>query len=154
MPIPPFGRGFHVSIPDLQAEFNRMVDRLWHSGISTPPFDGQDWAPLIDLIDEPGRYVLTAEVPGLSSEEIDTSFENGAVVLKGRKPATVGDDQERRFVCRERRSGEFCRRVVLAEPVDESAINATCRQGVLEVVLPKKTPATSRTVKIGIRDEG
>lgn len=152
MSLSPFGKGFQISISDLQEEMNRMLDRMWHTGISTAPLDGQKWAPAIDLLDEPNQFVLTAEVPGLNVEDIEVSFEGGELVLKGNKSAGRDEDEEAAYLRRERRYGAFCRRVGLPEQVKEEAVTARCRNGLLEVVLPKKDLPTRKTVKIEVVD--
>ena len=46
----------------------------WHSGISTAPLDGQDWAPTIDVVEDHENYYVQAEIPGLSAEDVDVSI--------------------------------------------------------------------------------
>ena len=66
--------------------------------------------PVIDLIDEGDRYIVTAEVPGLSVADIEVSFEHGELILKGSKLPERGDE-ELEYIRNERRFGSFCRRV-------------------------------------------
>ena len=147
------GKGLQVSVSDLQTEMNAMLNRMWHGGISTAPLDGQEWAPAIDLIDEPSRYVLVAEVPGLSVEEIEVSFEQNNLIIQGDKPAPHGDSDQSETIRHERRFGKFCRRISIPEAIRADAITATCRRGVLEVALPKKAPADRQSVKIDVQGE-
>ena len=153
MSLTPFGKGFQVSLSDLQDEMNRMLDRMWHSGISTGPLDGQKWAPAVDLLDEPTRYVLTAEVPGLNVEDIEVCYEQGALVLKGHKTADRSEDDDIECVRSERRFGNFCRRIPMPERIDSDAISARCQNGLLQVILPKKELPERKTVSIEVEDE-
>jgi HSP20 family protein len=150
MTFSPFGKGIQVSLNDLQDEMNRMFDRMWHAGISTAPLDGQKWAPLVDVMDEPTRYLLTAEVPGLNVEDIDVCYEQGELVLKGHKAAERSEDENIAFVRRERRFGSFCRRLPMPEAIDTDAITAKCHRGLLEVVLPKKEPPDRKSVRVSV----
>ncbi len=152
MSISPFGKGFHIPISELQDEFNRMIDRMWHTGISTKPLDGQKWAPAIDLVDEPTQFVLTAEVPGLSVADIDVSYEEGELIIKGQKLAAREETDDIEFLRRERRFGSFCRRVNLPERVRAEAITARCVNGLLEIVLPKKELPERKSVKIEVAE--
>ena len=145
-------KGFQVSLSDLQDEFNNMLHRMWHGGIRTAPFDGQQWAPSIDLADEVDRYVVSAEVPGLSVDDIEVRFEHGDIVLEGHKSCGRTEEERSELAVRERRFGHFSRRLTLAEPVRENAIEASCKAGVLVVVLPKQTPGTRRTINVEVRD--
>jgi len=149
----PRGKGLQISITDLQEEMNRMFDRMWHGGISTAPLDGQEWAPAVDLIDEPSRYLLLAEVPGLGTEDIEVCYEQGELVLKGHKPAGPSESERTAVLRRERRFGKFCRRLTIPEPFRADAITATCRSGVLEIALPKKAPAERQSIKIDLQGE-
>jgi HSP20 family protein len=141
-----------VSLVDLQDEVNRMFDRMWHTGISTAPLDGQQWAPVLDLVDEPSRFVLTAEVPGLNVEDIEVCYEDGQLVLKGAKPAGYGEGERPDFLRRERRFGNFRRCIPIPEAINVEALRAKCQHGVLEVVMPKKEPASRKTVRIEVSE--
>ena len=81
-----------VSLTDLQSEMNNVFQRLWHSGLSTKPFDGQEWAPAVDLFEEPDRFVIMAEVPGLEAADIDLSYAGSELTIKGVK---TDADQEK-----------------------------------------------------------
>jgi HSP20 family protein len=152
MAFGPFAKGFPTSLADLQEEVNRVFDRMWHTGLSTPPLDGQKWAPPVDLLDEPAQYVLTAEVPGLNVEDIELSFDEGELILRGHKPVAQSSEEEVNYLKHERRFGSFCRRVPLPERVQEDAITARCTKGVLEVVLPKREQTQRRSVRIDVVD--
>ena len=146
----PFTKARQFSISDLQDEMNRMFDRMWHQGINTGPLDGQEWAPPVDVIDHPDQFVLTAEVAGLGVENIAVSFEQGELIIKGHKPVSPKTLEGAEFLARERRGGNFCRRITLPCAVNHDAISATCRDGLLEIVLPKKESATRQTIEIKI----
>jgi HSP20 family protein len=150
MSLLPFNKGIPVSLTDLQDEMNRVFDRMWHTGISTAPLDGQKWAPPIDLIDEPTQFVLTAEVPGLAVEEIEVTFDEGELVLRGHKSAGRSEEEGIDFVRRERRYGNFARRVAIPERINAEAISARCSRGVLEIIMPKKELPQRKTVKIEV----
>jgi len=152
MKLNPFGKGMQISLSDLQEEMNRMFDRMWHAGISTAPFDGQDWAPVIDLVNEPTRLVLTAEVPGLRVDDIEVCYEEGQVILKGNKLSSRVEDTKVDYVRRERRFGRFQRAIPLTEAINSEAITAKCVSGVLEVVLPKKEPKLRKSVRIEVSE--
>ncbi len=152
MALIPFGRGRQLSVADLQDEINRMFDRMWHRGLSTGPLDGQDWAPLVDLVDEAERYVLAAELPGMAVEDIEVSYEEGEVVIRGQKTAGLEPSEGRKFVQRERGSGSFCRRVAMPKQINADRISARCQMGVLEVVLPKEESAARHSIQVKVEE--
>ncbi len=152
MSFTPFGKAIPTSLSELQDELTRVFDRAWQAGISTGPLHGHGWGPVIDVIDEDERFVVVAEVPGLSVADIEVSFEQGELILKGNKIQDRGEEEEVLYVRNERRFGSFCRRVALPEEVDTADIKATCQRGLLEVVLPKVKTDVGTKVKINVID--
>lgn len=151
MKCPPFMRE-GLSVRELQEEVNKLFDRFWHAGITAGPFDGQEWAPAIDLLDEADRFVLRAEVPGLESNDVEVSLSGQVVTLKGNKAADRPEAEARNLLRAERRFGRFSRSVPLPAGVDASQVTATCRKGVLEVILPKQAEARAKTIHVEIHD--
>lgn len=74
-----------LSLGALQDEMNRMFDRVWHGGVSTRPFDGQPWAPAIDLYEHEDRYTVYAELPGVPVESVEVSYLANSLTLRGEK---------------------------------------------------------------------
>lgn len=137
-----------ISVQDLRDEFDRLVDRVWHSGLSTAPLDGQDWAPRMDLYERSDSYLVRLEIPGVNSDDVEVSILKSTLTLKGRKvePQDVGEATRRlRTECR---FGSFCRKVDLAAPVNEDTVSATCKDGILFVRIQKTQEAYGRTVKV------
>lgn len=149
MPNIPFPGDLPFSIQGVRDEFDRLLDRVWHGGLSTAPLDGQDWAPAIDMSDAPDAYHLRVEVPGLSAEDVEVSILSNVLVVKGckKEPGDPGG-KDRRRLRSECRYGSFCRRIELTSGVNEEGIRASCRNGVLELVLPKKAEPQGRTVPV------
>ncbi|NOX57502.1 MAG: Hsp20/alpha crystallin family protein [Planctomycetes bacterium] len=141
------------TLSNLQDELGHMLNRMWHTGISTRPLDGQSWAPIVDVLEESNGYVLTAEVPGLRVEDIDVAYEDGDLVIRGQKTSTEDEEDTGEYIKAERRFGAFCRRITLPEPVNSAAITATCRMGLLTVHLPRKEPIQRQTVTIQVLDD-
>ena len=136
----------------LQDEMRGVVDRVWHTGVSTRPFDGQEWAPLVDLYEHPDFYQVFMEVPGVNPNEIDVSYIGNTVTVRGRKDA-VAEKTEHVFPIRaERRFGIFCRTVELPSGVDVAKTSARCEAGVLQLKIPKSESSKPRTVKIQVNN--
>ena len=148
----PFRKEGQLSIGELQDQMNLMFSRLWHGGLSTGPFDGQDWAPALDIQDLPEQYVVTAEVPGLKVEDIEVTYCGTALTLAGRKGGEAAGTTKEGWLCRERRFGKFSRSITLPHAVNADGVTATCRNGVLHVVLPKKEPVRAGVVKITVEE--
>jgi len=136
------------SLQDVRHEFDRLLDRVWHVGLSTAPLDGQDWAPCIDATEFADHFVVRVEVPGMSAEEVDVSILNCTLTVRGCKRAPAPLPEGARRLRAECRYGGFNRRYELPGQVQEDGISATCRDGVLEIRIPKAPEVRGRTVKV------
>ncbi len=134
----------------LQDEMGRMVERVWHGGVSTRPFDGQEWAPPVDVFEHPDRYVFFLEIPGVNANEIDVSHAGGTLTVRGRKEAATETGEGIRPVRSERRFGVFMRNLDLPAGVDAERMSARCNSGVLEITIPKSESSRPRSVKINV----
>jgi HSP20 family protein len=96
---------------------------------------GCRWSPPVDVYETEDRYVLTAELPGLTRADITLEARDGELTLRGERrdpQATSGS-----YVQLERGQGPFVRSFVFAEPIDADRIQAELRDGVLTVTVPK-----------------
>lgn len=105
------------------------------------------WAPPVDIAEEKDRILITAELPGFQENEIEIQTENGMLTLRGeRKFEKETDGKSYHRV--ERSYGQFVRSFSLPNNVDREKIQATFRDGLLRVELPKREDAKPRTIKI------
>jgi len=148
----PFPRDMSFSMQDIRSEFDRLLDRVWHGGISSAPLDGQDWAPAVDVIDEPLIYRIRVEVPGMTAEQIEVSVQKNVVTIQGRKPPAYDLQQPPRRLRSECRFGAFSRRIELPVAIQDNEVKAVCKNGVLTLELPKTPVAVGRTVPV--EDQG
>jgi len=97
--------------------------------------DAPGWTPPVDLLENAGGFVLTAELPGLSRDAIEIHAEDRRVVIRGERASSqVPCEQYHRV---ERGHGRFSRAFLLPEPIDADAVTADLKDGLLTVVLPK-----------------
>lgn len=144
----PFGKDVHLSLSDLQEEMNRVFQRLWVAGARVSPFSESDWIPYVDVRDEPERVVVTAELPGVELGAVDLTFNDGALTISGTKSDGAAEPSPGKKLVAERRFGSFTRCLPMPADIEPDQIRAQCRQGVLEVVLPKLRSAATRSIKI------
>jgi HSP20 family protein len=137
---------------ELQEQMNALFNRFWHTGLSTRPLDGQDWAPAVDVREEPDCYVVTAEVPGLRVEDIEVTYSGNTLTLSGQKTDALGEEPGEGWLFRERRFGQFSRSVSLPEGAKEDAISATCSMGVLTVKLPKLEESKPKVIHVNVEE--
>jgi len=108
--------------------------------------DAPGWTPPVDLYETPREYVLTAEIPGLSREEIEIEADENRVVVRGERAATRAPCEQYHRV--ERGHGRFSRTFTLPDAIDVDAVTADLADGVLTITLPKAAGASPRRVDV------
>jgi HSP20 family protein len=130
---------------ELKYEVDRLLDLL-------EPGDGDaftlgEWAPKLDLCETKDALVVRAEVPTIDPKDINLTIKEGVLTIKGEKKAETEDKNEKYFRI-ERTYGTFTRRVLLPMPVDEGKVDATFKNGLLTVTLPKTPLAKGTAIPI------
>lgn len=138
-----------LSLGNLQEEMSRLMERVWHAGLSTGPLDGQKWAPLMDLYEFADHYTLYAEMPGVDRGGVELTLLNNVLTVRGEKNAPPEAEQAVRTLRNERRYGPFCRSVEVPGDIDADRISATVDRGLLVITLPKLESSKPREIKIG-----
>jgi HSP20 family protein len=139
------------------APFATDFNRLFNSFFDTPTTarDGsvaRRWTPAVDLTETEGHYVLKADLPGLTDEDVHVEVENNVLTVSGERKAE-SEETHKGFRRVERSYGSFTRRLTLPEGVDADAIKATVTNGVLEVRIPKPEAVKPRKVEITVGSE-
>lgn len=133
----------------LHREVNRLFDDVFR-GFGGPAFGrlghGGAW-PHVELGETDKDIRITAELPGLDEKDVDLSVEEGVLTLRGEKRAEL-EDKDRGYS--ERSYGRFERRIGLPQGIDREKANATFRNGVLTVILPKTEAAKTNVRRIPI----
>jgi len=137
-------------------DFERMrrdMDRLWDSFFERGTLRGEDgsqWLPSLDVAETKNEIVVKAEVPGLEPKDIDISLSDGVLTIKGEKKQER-EEKEENYHLVERSYGSFTRSIRLPKEVQSDKINASYKNGVLKVVLPKSEEAKKKEVKIKVQ---
>jgi HSP20 family protein len=145
--------------PDPQSLFNKLqeemrgaVDRVWHAGVSTRPFDGQEWAPPVDVFELTDHYRIFVEIAGVNPNELDVNYLGNTVTIRGRKDAPLEIGEQVQGLRTERRFGSFCRTIELPSGVDVSRTQAKCHSGILDLTIPKTESSRPKSVKIQVSE--
>ena len=114
------------------------------------PFGGFGGTFKVDVEDKGDSYELTADLPGMTKEDIALNFDNDYLTIAARKNEEVNDkDAKGNFIRRERRVGNVSRSFYVGD-IDGSKIDAEFKDGVLKVTMPK-APEVQRSTAIAIR---
>jgi HSP20 family protein len=95
-----------------------------------------DWAPLADVTETEGEYLIKAELPEVRREDVSLSVLDGVLTLSGERRQEKREDSEKVHRV-ERQFGSFARRFALPEDADEQSIRAESKDGVIVIHIPK-----------------
>jgi HSP20 family protein len=105
------------------------------------------WNPAVDVYQDNDRFTVYAELPGLKKEEIEISFHGDTLTIGGeRKREGKTEDGFRS----ERFFGKFQRSLTLPVPVNRDEVNATYKDGILKVVLPKAEESKPKQITVSL----
>jgi HSP20 family protein len=136
----------------LQERINRLFEEsLARSGVGgrTETLAAAAWQPPVDLHETEDRFVLRADLPGVEGSAVDLQMEDGDLVLRGERSMDPGVPRDR-YLRMERPYGTFVLRMSIPESVDRQGIQATHRNGVLEVVLPKRKEEAAGRFRVSV----
>ena len=129
----------------------REFDRLFNSVFEGP---GQDpramrrWMPAMDLVESEGEFVLRADLPGLSEDDVKIELEDSTLTISGERKSESQTERDG-YLRVERATGSFQRSLTLPKGVDPEAVSARFDRGVLEVRIPKPEQRKPRRIEIG-----
>jgi HSP20 family protein len=137
-------------------EFEKMrqeMDRLWDSFLEGRPGrrgrEGEEWVPSLDFSETKSDLVVKAELPGIDPKDIDISVNEGVLTIRGEKRQEK-EEKEEGYHFAERSYGSFTRSIRLPREVQNDKINASYKNGVLKITLPKSEEAKKKEIKIKV----
>jgi HSP20 family protein len=102
----------------------------------------------MDVMERDNEYVIRAEMPGVSKEDIDVTLSNGVLTITGESRYEDAEKSDDRLLRQERRYGKCSRSVRLGTRIDDKAIKASYRDGVLELTLPKAEEIKPKKIQL------
>lgn len=134
------------------AGLHRQMDELFNSFFGDWPvanFERNVW-PAIDIAETDNEITVKAEVPGCSAEDIDIAVHGNTLTISGEKKYEQ-EKKEKGYFHIERSYGTFRRQIALPSGVETDKVDATCKNGVLTLTLPKEEKA--KTVKVKVKGQ-
>lgn len=133
-------------------ELDRVFDQFSQTLSPWSLFRGTESVklPSSDITESDDAFTLTAELPGLTAEDVDVSLDGRTLVIKGEKQKET-KTEDKNYHLTERTYGTFERSFYLPDGVDADAISAAVAKGVLTVTLPKLPTAVSKAKKIEVK---
>jgi|SRR5579875_786849 len=130
----------------LQNEMNRLFNRFFDQ----PSVEaGRRFIPAMDLVEEDDHYLLRADLPGLTEQDVNVTLQDNVLTVSGERRFEHKQEQDgyRRI---ERQYGSFTRSLTLPSGVDPESVSAHFDRGVLEVRIPKPEEQKPRKIQIGV----
>jgi len=149
---------------NLRREIVRLFDDFawgssWHRPSPRSLFDVEPFwrgdmsramVPAVDIADTEKGYEITAELPGMDEKNVEVKFTNGVLTVKGEKQEEKKENSKD-YHLSERRYGSFQRSFTVPDGVDAEKIEATFKNGVLTITLPKTPEAQKKEKQIAIK---
>ena len=145
MLLAPFTKRNRNGLARLQNEMDDLFDGFF--GGLDRPFGAKSW-PALDIAEQDDALVVRAEVPGCKAEDIDISVYGNMLTISGEKKETK-EDKDKGYYHTESVYGSFRREVMLPADVDPAKVEATYKDGILSITLPKA--AASKAVKVPVK---
>ena len=128
-------------------QINQLFDETLAGGRSSASSASAVWYPAVDVLESKDAYLLRAELPGMNKEDLNLEVKNATLTISGeRKLQELVSGVHYRSV--ERVAGKFSRSFHLPETVQQDGIQATYRDGILEIYVPKLEYAKARQITV------
>jgi HSP20 family protein len=127
--------------------FSREIDRVFDAFFGQSEQQARRWIPPIDLVEAEDHFLLKADLPGLSEEDVSIEVQDGSLTISGER-RDEHEERERGWYRIERAFGSFNRSLTLPDGVDPDSIEASFSHGVLEVRIPKPEERKPRRIEI------
>jgi HSP20 family protein len=140
----------HVSdFLSVQRSLQQSLDEAFR-GLPAAPTEAAAIPVKVDVREDDKAFYVSAELPGLSEKEVDLTFDDGLLTIRGEKKFERDETKDTWHVV-ERSYGSFARRLSLSASIDASTIEATFEKGVLTITLPKQPQDQTAGRKIEIK---
>jgi len=141
-------------LEDMRRDMDRLFDEFFspvrrRSAWTAKPGQGVV-VPNIEMFDRKNEIIVRAELPGITREDIDLTITKDSLTLKGEIKKGEEVKEEDYYAC-ERSFGNFTRTIALPVEVDSNNVKASFKDGILEIVLPKKEEAQPKEIKIEVK---
>lgn len=134
-----------------QSDFNRLVDSFFGGRADGNGNGGaRRWVPAIDLAETEDSLVLTADLPGLSEDDVEIEVKDNVLKISGERSSS-SEGKKENYHRVERSYGSFSRSLTLPEGIDPESVSAEFENGVLEVTVPKPAERKPHRITIGRR---
>jgi HSP20 family protein len=130
-------------------QFDAILQDFFSDPWFSSPALQSDWLPTTDVVETDDHFVVELDLPGMKREDIRISVQNGSLTVKGERRQS-SDQSKNKYSRYERTYGAFTRTFQLPNTIDGNRIEASYKDGVLRLVLPKSEAARPREIEVKV----
>jgi len=138
------------TLSTMDYDINRFLDNFFNMEREPGKMVEREWSPRVNVRELEDRFEVTADLPGMSKDEISVELENELLTIKGETKKEKKEDKGDYHIC-ERSQGKFERTFTLPDYVKADAIEAEYKNGVLKVDIPKTEAPKPKEVQIKVK---
>ena len=137
---------------ELDDAFSRLMPSLFSRSARMGIENGEKltWAPSADISETDAEYLIRAQLPAVRKEDVKVTLDQGMITIHGERKEEK-ETRDEKFHRVESFRGAFSRSFSVPDNIDERAISADAKDGVLTVHLPKTKAATAKTVEVKVQ---
>ncbi len=132
---------------NMQREIGRVFDNLFSDADGNPVVS--DWAPRVDIMEHEDSYVIKAEMPGVNKNDVKITLHDNVLSIRGEKKQER-EEKDANYHRVERSYGTFERQFALPTGVKSDKIDASYRDGILTIMLPKAEEAKPKEIEVKV----
>ena len=138
-----------------QHEMNRLFDDFFKGAPALAKTDEwiakSSFVPRVNVSEDADKYIIRAELPGLTDKDVKVTLENGVLTLSGEKKSKIEDNKDEKHHRIEHHYGSFIRQFSLPDGIDENMVEARFQNGLLTVQVGKKEEVKPKAKAIEIK---
>ena len=137
---------------DMMNRYNRMFGLARTNGEREGKdlFSRSDWAPAVDIKETPEAFMVEAELPGMSKDDVKVTVHDGVLTIQGERKSEE-ETKDKKLHRIERFYGSFMRRFTLPDNVDENSVRANFKDGLLTLSIQKAEPKEPKAIEVEVK---
>ncbi|WP_396622241.1 Hsp20/alpha crystallin family protein [Marinobacter sp. W-8] len=137
---------------DMMNRYNRMFGLARTNGEREGKdlFSRSDWAPAVDIKETPEAFMVEAELPGMSKDDVKVTVQDGVLTIQGERKSEE-ETKDKKLHRIERFYGSFMRRFTLPDNVDENSVKANFKDGLLTLSIQKAEPKEPKAIEVEVK---
>jgi HSP20 family protein len=141
---------FPSDVLSIQREINRMFNSFFRPDQEDESLATSSWNPAVDIAEHEDQYIVKVELPGVSREDVKVTMEENQLMIRGEKKQEK-ESKGSNYHRLERSYGSFQRTFALPSNVKGERIEASFKDGVLNIVLPKAEEAKRKEIEVKVK---